>query len=132
MSRAGAKRVAGNPHISLRFTAFNKRQWIEVITGRRIAFDPGSTSIFSKETRMTPEEIMANQKTMLTIMERIEANQGKLDKLIANQSTIIENQNVIKANQEKLDSLLANQATIQANQARILANQAEIISLLGQ
>jgi hypothetical protein len=94
--------------------------------------DRGSTSYILKGTFMTPDEIIANQQTMLIIMGRIEANQGKLDKLIANQATIIENQNLIKANQEKLDKLLANQETIQANQARILANQAEIISLLGQ
>jgi hypothetical protein len=130
-SQAGLEQEAGNSHISLRFTAFNKREYIEVVTGRRIAFDPGSVSIFSKEALMIPDEIIANQKAILTIIERIEANQGKLDKLIANQSTIIENQNLIKANQEKLDKLLANQETIQANQARILANQAEIISLLG-
>jgi hypothetical protein len=132
ISQAWLKRGAWNSHISLRYTAVYKRQYIEVITGRRIASDPGSVSIFSKETLMTPDEIIANQKAMLTIMERIEANQSKLDKLIANQSTIIENQNLIKANQDKLDKLLANQEIIQSNQARILANQSEIISLLGQ
>jgi hypothetical protein len=75
-----------------------------------------------KEAYMTLEEIIAIQKTMLVTLERIEANQGKLDKIAANQSTIIENQRLIKANQE----------TIQANQAKLLANQAEILSRLAK
>jgi len=70
---------------------------------------------------MTLEEIMANQKVMLTTLGRIEVNQVKLDEIVVNQTTILENQRSIKASQE----------TIQANQAKILANQAEILSRLG-
>jgi hypothetical protein len=57
-SPAELKREAGHSHNSLRFTAFHQ---LQVITGWRIAFDPCSTSIFSEEILMTPDEIIANQ-----------------------------------------------------------------------
>jgi uncharacterized protein (DUF2344 family) len=91
--------------------------------------------------RVTPNEIIANQKLILDSQERIEVYQRKVDELLSAQVAIIEsqrrmqvvineNQRRLRENQEKLDALLATQEIIQANQAKILANQAEIISLL--
>jgi len=78
------------------------------------------------------EEVIANQKLILTNQKTLDNLLSRLDTVIGNQEIIKENQEIIKVNQKKLDALLANQETIQANQQKILTNQSEIRSLLSK
>jgi hypothetical protein len=80
-----------------------------------------------KENRMSSDELLINQRTIianqnaiLENQEQIKSNQAKLDQALSNQATIISNQQAILSNQAKLDTVLANQERILANQERII------------
>jgi|SRR5215813_2297763 len=78
-----------------------------------------------RRRRMSSDEVLSNQRTIIANQEKIQSNQLKLDRMLANQERIIANQESILSNQEKLDSVVENQK-------RILANQEEILSRLGK